>query len=263
VKIFSDHFVSKVHPDASLTLKSAFVVFYRAGDEHVMHNDHSDLTINICLGKEGFCGGNLLIERSNQKIEEIEHKIGHAIIHAGRERHGAEKLLYGKRMNLILWMDCPPKFHRFQDLFEELQMEIISYVTIPDIVNLSITSKRYANLLDNEILWKMYKNRFNIQTMNSMRQFNVEDFKDKIIDTLTQKCYLHDIAGTLTKGHTKYAVEETIGFYNKNEYLKKGQTLYINLKNDPDTYLRVRSTVISTKYRVQTHPLFFLPSENY
>lgn len=49
----------KVHPAVKVKMTSAFVIHYPAGSAgHVRHVDtHSDLTINVCLGAEGFRGG--------------------------------------------------------------------------------------------------------------------------------------------------------------------------------------------------------------
>merc|ERR1719329_1394485 len=34
---------------------------------------------------------------------EYRHKLGHAVIHKGRHRHGAEDISSGERMNLVIW----------------------------------------------------------------------------------------------------------------------------------------------------------------
>eukprot|EP00747_Dinoflagellata_sp_TGD_P029547 gnl/TRDRNA2_/TRDRNA2_133977_c1_seq1.p1 gnl/TRDRNA2_/TRDRNA2_133977_c1~~gnl/TRDRNA2_/TRDRNA2_133977_c1_seq1.p1 ORF type:complete len:143 (-),score=1.31 gnl/TRDRNA2_/TRDRNA2_133977_c1_seq1:196-567(-) len=32
-----------------------------------------------------------------------QHRLGHAVLHKGRHRHGAEDITKGERMNLIIW----------------------------------------------------------------------------------------------------------------------------------------------------------------
>nr|XP_025676306.1 uncharacterized PKHD-type hydroxylase At1g22950 isoform X2 [Arachis hypogaea] len=77
------------------------------------HIDDSEVTLNICLGKE-FSGGELFFRgarcdahvNSDSQLEEIfdySHVPGQAILHSGRHRHGAKATVSGKRMNLILW----------------------------------------------------------------------------------------------------------------------------------------------------------------
>lgn len=88
----------------------SFIVQYSiGGDDNLgFHHDSSDVTLNLCLGKEFkgselyFCG--LLDEESTQSENiVIEHKIGRAVLHLGKHRHGAKKLVEGERTNLIVW----------------------------------------------------------------------------------------------------------------------------------------------------------------
>lgn len=76
-----------------------------------MHSDDSEITFNICLGKE-FSGGDLYFGnvrqeanvQHNQISGKYSHKIGYAIIHLGYLIHGAESISQGKRVNLIMWL---------------------------------------------------------------------------------------------------------------------------------------------------------------
>lgn len=89
-----------------------FIVRYRK-DEDVgldMHTDSSDITLNVCLGREftgatlTFCGvkGN----RDHRNMKHVyQHQIGRGVIHLGRQRHGADDLASGERLNFILWND--------------------------------------------------------------------------------------------------------------------------------------------------------------
>jgi hypothetical protein len=73
-----------------------------------MHHDASEVTLNVCLGRnfEGaglrFCGrfGDPHHRRS-QFI--CRHTTGRAVMHLGRQRHGADEIASGHRINLIVW----------------------------------------------------------------------------------------------------------------------------------------------------------------
>jgi hypothetical protein len=64
-----------------------------------MHHDSSEVTVNVCLGKEGFQGGGLrfcgLAGTSTYRSLQytLQHVIGRAVVHLGRHRHGADDLL--------------------------------------------------------------------------------------------------------------------------------------------------------------------------
>lgn len=77
------------------------------------HVDDSEVTLNVCLGKQ-FSGGELYFrgvrcdkhmntEALPEEIFEYSHVPGHAIIHRGRHRHGARAITSGQRINLLLW----------------------------------------------------------------------------------------------------------------------------------------------------------------
>ncbi|KAG0491015.1 hypothetical protein HPP92_007878 [Vanilla planifolia] len=62
------------------------------------HVDDSEVTLNVCLGKQ-FSGGELFFE----EILEYSHVPGQAVLHRGRHRHGARPTTSGHRINLLLW----------------------------------------------------------------------------------------------------------------------------------------------------------------
>jgi hypothetical protein len=74
-----------------------------------MHHDASEATLNVCLGRNDFIGGGLRFcgrygdadHRTNGTV--VLHTKGRAILHLGRQRHGADDIESGERMNLILW----------------------------------------------------------------------------------------------------------------------------------------------------------------
>ncbi|KAJ0447661.1 putative oxoglutarate/iron-dependent dioxygenase [Helianthus annuus] len=77
------------------------------------HVDDSEVTLNVCLGKQ-FSGGELYFrgvrcdkhmnaEALPEEIFDYSHVPGHAIIHRGRHRRGARPTTAGQRVNLLLW----------------------------------------------------------------------------------------------------------------------------------------------------------------
>lgn len=120
------------HIGATLDHHHGFEVAYEIGkDEDLdLHVDDSEVTLNICLGKTfeagelAFAGLRCNHHQStthplpNETIQ-VEHKIGQACLHLGRQRHAAMPISSGERYNLILWcrsskfrrldrvLDCP------------------------------------------------------------------------------------------------------------------------------------------------------------
>lgn len=87
-----------------------FIVRYREGEDLGldMHTDDSDVTFNVCLGLEfagaglEFCG--LMGSTNHRKHTYTYHHIkGSCVCHLGRQRHGADDIQSGERLNLIIW----------------------------------------------------------------------------------------------------------------------------------------------------------------
>ena len=74
-----------------------------------MHTDDSDVTLNVCLGKEGFRGAGLtfcgvMATSAHRKLSHVYgHELGRAVVHLGNQRHGADDIRSGERRNLIIW----------------------------------------------------------------------------------------------------------------------------------------------------------------
>ncbi|WCJ21896.1 2-oxoglutarate (2OG) and Fe(II)-dependent oxygenase superfamily protein [Euphorbia peplus] len=100
---------------STLDSHHGFVVEY-GNDRDVdlgFHVDDSEVTLNVCLGKE-FSGGELFFRgircdkhvNTGSQPEEIfdySHQAGKAVLHRGRHRHGARATTSGHRINLLLW----------------------------------------------------------------------------------------------------------------------------------------------------------------
>ena len=82
----------------------SFLVQYKSnhlkGDRGLdMHHDASEVTLNVCLGRDNFKGGDLLFcgmaDLSNHRKYQFSytHVKGRAVMHLGRHRHGAEDIL--------------------------------------------------------------------------------------------------------------------------------------------------------------------------
>ncbi|KAJ4838970.1 2-oxoglutarate and iron-dependent oxygenase domain-containing protein cp2 [Turnera subulata] len=77
------------------------------------HVDDSEVTLNVCLGKQ-FSGGELYFRGTRcdkhvntgtqpEEIFDYSHVPGRAVLHLGRHRHGARATTSGHRINLLLW----------------------------------------------------------------------------------------------------------------------------------------------------------------
>ncbi|KAF8407768.1 hypothetical protein HHK36_006904 [Tetracentron sinense] len=77
------------------------------------HVDDSEVTLNVCLGKQ-FSGGELFFrgircdkhvntETKSEEILDYSHVPGQAVLHRGRHRHGAKATTSGHRINLLIW----------------------------------------------------------------------------------------------------------------------------------------------------------------
>ncbi|PIN10236.1 Lysyl hydroxylase [Handroanthus impetiginosus] len=77
------------------------------------HVDDSEVTLNVCLGKQ-FSGGELFFrgvrcekhvnsEIRSEECFDYSHVPGCAILHHGHHRHGARATVSGHRINLLLW----------------------------------------------------------------------------------------------------------------------------------------------------------------
>ncbi|KAF9667566.1 hypothetical protein SADUNF_Sadunf15G0036600 [Salix dunnii] len=111
--------ISKVFfPDvggATLDSHHGFVVEYgKDWDAELgFHVDDSEVTLNVCLGKQ-FSGGELFFRGTRcdkhvntgsqpEEIFDYSHIPGRAVLHLGRHRHGARATTSGHRINLLLW----------------------------------------------------------------------------------------------------------------------------------------------------------------
>ena len=88
---------------------SFVVVYSQAGDKGLgMHHDASEVTLNVCLGKKFEGSGLVFCGRAGQTDYRKQHCVhshikGRAVIHLGRQRHGADNITSGERINLIMW----------------------------------------------------------------------------------------------------------------------------------------------------------------
>ncbi|KAK6134234.1 hypothetical protein DH2020_032039 [Rehmannia glutinosa] len=89
------------------------------------HVDDSEVTLNVCLGKQ-FSGGELFFrgvrcekhvntETQSEEIFDYSHVPGRAVLHRGRHRHGARATTSGNRINLLLW--CRRELRKYQKDF--------------------------------------------------------------------------------------------------------------------------------------------------
>ena len=73
-----------------------------------MHMDDSDVTFNVCLGRTftgaslAFCGQFGQADHRRHQTS-YSHVKGSCVVHLGRQRHGANNITSGERVNLIIW----------------------------------------------------------------------------------------------------------------------------------------------------------------
>ena len=120
-----------------------FIVRYRAGEDVGldMHEDDADVTLNVCLGKEftaatlSFCG--MAADEDHRRLRHTyAHERGRAVIHLGRQRHGADNIESGERVNFILWSTS--KAYRASAAYRSQRMRSASAAD-PDPICLSYT----------------------------------------------------------------------------------------------------------------------------
>jgi len=88
----------------------AFIVQYKLTEDRALgfHYDDSEVTLNVCLGKQ-FTGGDLyfagLLDDPSTHSEYFlyAHRPGVGILHLGKHRHGALPITSGERYSLIVW----------------------------------------------------------------------------------------------------------------------------------------------------------------
>lgn len=128
----------------------SFIVHYQMGKDLGldMHTDDSEVTFNVCLGKE-FKGAGLQVcgnqaSASHRKASHLyQHVKGRCLVHLGYRRHGADNITEGERLNLIVW-NRNSEFRR-SDRWERHHVQGKQYETEvgpPDPVCLSYTHDR-------------------------------------------------------------------------------------------------------------------------
>ncbi|XP_045792678.1 2-oxoglutarate and iron-dependent oxygenase domain-containing protein CP2-like [Trifolium pratense] len=114
---------------SSLDSHHGFVVEYGEDKDLDLgfHVDDSEVTLNVCLGKE-FSGGELFFRGSrcerhvntgtqSEEAFDYSHVPGRAVLHRGRHRHGARATTSGHRINLLMW--CRSSVFREMKLYQK------------------------------------------------------------------------------------------------------------------------------------------------
>eukprot|EP00123_Amoebidium_parasiticum_P002178 comp13408_c1_seq1/m.8911 comp13408_c1_seq1/g.8911 ORF comp13408_c1_seq1/g.8911 comp13408_c1_seq1/m.8911 type:complete len:323 (-) comp13408_c1_seq1:580-1548(-) len=98
--------------DSHRTFFIAYEVGAQGGDTDLgLHYDNAELTLNICLGEEGYEGGELFFSGTKHDTDQTafcpvdlyNHQVGRALMHRGSHTHGALPVTKGTRINLIMW----------------------------------------------------------------------------------------------------------------------------------------------------------------
>ena len=125
-------------PDQYVPLRShhSFTIRYSLGEDTDLstHRDDSDVTLNVCLGKQ-FTGGSLFFCNTgvpqvdfNNPMQmpptfDFDHEIGTAVVHLGRLQHGARPIASGTRCNLIMWGRTRPQVPTVRRICGESECE--------------------------------------------------------------------------------------------------------------------------------------------
>jgi len=108
-----------------------------------MHVDDAEVTLNVCLTDQfsgsglSFCG--CVGEKQFFKHAfTYKHKKGRAVLHPGKQRHGADDITAGERYNLIVW--CRSTEYRISKEFHMLSRHEME--DPPDLICLSSAEKK-------------------------------------------------------------------------------------------------------------------------
>ena len=95
----------------ALDWRHAYVLKYEptGRDSLVHHTDDSEITVNVCLGRD-FAGGDLLLggvrgapDETSARVDRVAPKRGVATVHLGRHLHAVDTVTRGERRVLICW----------------------------------------------------------------------------------------------------------------------------------------------------------------
>lgn len=134
----------------------SFVVQYKMGADTGLdlHTDNCDVTFNVCLGKEfqgaglQFCGDQCAPDHRRATLL-YQHVKGRCVVHLGYRRHGADDILEGERLNLIVW-NRNSEYRRTKDHEGHVyQSRYATEVGPPDPVCLSYTHDRDYGVFKN------------------------------------------------------------------------------------------------------------------
>ncbi len=119
IKRLSERYFGEELFTQTLDHHHTFSVAYKVGEESEMkdagsrgldmHHDAAEVTLNVCLGRDKFTASGLRFcghfGSKHQRKEQcqVQHRVGQAILHLGRHRHGADDIQSGERVNLIVW----------------------------------------------------------------------------------------------------------------------------------------------------------------
>jgi hypothetical protein len=167
---------------SEFTSHHSFIVSYEPQRDRALdlHTDDSDVTWNICLGKEftgsglTFCGQIAQADHRQYKCS-YQHRLGHAVIHLGQQRHGAENITSGERHNLIVW--CRNDSYRLSESYRANMRKYQKESSPPDRRCVSYTHDRDYILYHDD--YPPGKNPFNLSDgQHEEDQDEVESFHD-------------------------------------------------------------------------------------
>lgn len=132
------------------------MMMYNQPRGHFPHVDDSELTINICLGKQ-FEGGHLTVVDDEGNEVTLPQVPGRAIVHNGRALHSSKDITSGERYNLIVWCrfhESPFDTFPFEELPPELQQAVVDLLPPEDLCRLRLASQDMYGFVEGSNRWQ-------------------------------------------------------------------------------------------------------------
>eukprot|EP01087_Luapelamoeba_hula_P019570 TRINITY_DN6492_c0_g2_i1.p1 TRINITY_DN6492_c0_g2~~TRINITY_DN6492_c0_g2_i1.p1 ORF type:complete len:558 (-),score=59.94 TRINITY_DN6492_c0_g2_i1:71-1744(-) len=84
---------------------------------------------------------------------EYTQQVGRALFHPGSIVHSTSDITSGQRWNIVVWWSAHCEFHLFTQLPTDVQLFILSYLSVSDIGNIAQCSRYMHALTESNLLW--------------------------------------------------------------------------------------------------------------
>ncbi len=166
-----------IHPESGPRpwVANAWCICYwkKYEHKHMEHVDKSDATLNICIEKSTDLKGAVL-KFGEESVYFTSP--GRAVLHAGVDTHRTTRLVSGRRMNLVIWIQAPGSFSKFFVLPPFLQIQIFSFLGLFTLSSASLTSRACRALALDNLLWNNINERILVQPSRDRHSSQEERF---------------------------------------------------------------------------------------